>query len=73
MESAMKTTDGKWHVQTGKGARSSYRDRYTFPADKKSQALLYYYSINIGNDFKKRLVDPEGNVRARQFGERCFR
>lgn len=64
--------DNKWHVQVGKGMRSSYRDRFTFPAANQSMALLHYYSINIGGPYKKRLVGPDGSVHARQFGERCF-
>lgn len=54
-----------WRVQVGKDTRSSrgtYRDKYTFAADDRQMAALYFHSINVHSGFKKRLVDPDGKV-----------
>lgn len=47
-------------VQVGKG-KGSYSNRYTFPLDESSQAAFHYRCINIGNGYKKRLIDTSTN------------
>lgn len=51
-----------WKVQVGKD-EGSYWPRYEF--DNENQAILWYNGINIGNGYKKRLVDPDGKTVAR--------
>ena len=46
----------RYVVQVGKG-KGSYKVRYTF-TDKK-RAILHFNAINVGNGYKKRLVDTE--------------
>ena len=46
-------------VQVGHGKRS-YKTRYRFVGNL-AQAVAYYNAINIGNGFKKRLIDPSFN------------
>ena len=55
---------GKWRVQDGY-ERSAYEDRWTFPADKRTQAMKWYNGLNTGNGYKKRLIDPNGKIVAR--------
>ncbi len=43
-----------FRVQIGKGAKGSYRDRYTIKGNL-SQAVILFNGINIGNGYKKRL------------------
>jgi hypothetical protein len=42
-------------VQTGKGAKGSYKNQYRFTGEL-GQAVFYYNCINIGNGYKKRLL-----------------
>ena len=53
-----------WKVQVGKD-QGSYKDRYSL--DSENQAIMYFNGINVGLGYKKRLVDPDGNVVARVF------
>lgn len=57
----------EWRVQVSKrpSEKSGYVDKYTFASEY--QARFYYNSINIGRGYKKRLVNPQGKVVARQF------
>ena len=50
-------------VQVGKG-RGAYSTRYTF--NNAAQAELYFRCINIGNGYKKRLLEGD-RVVARAF------
>jgi hypothetical protein len=57
-------------VQVGRDtrkSRGSYKTRYSFAESSPSRALLYYYSINVGNGYKKRLVGSDGKVMLREF------
>lgn len=65
-------------VQIGKGAKGSYKTRYSFNTGGGNaegallclkEALFYYKSLNVGNGYKKRLVCREFNkpLLARQF------
>jgi hypothetical protein len=53
-----------WTVEVGKG-KSAYETRYRL--DTERQAIFYYNGVNIGNGYKKRLVNPNGEIVARQF------
>jgi hypothetical protein len=55
-------------VQVGKGKKGAYKTRYSFSGNL-TQALFYFWSINIGNGYKKRLYVPGFNrpVLDRQF------
>ncbi len=48
------TPESLFAVEVGRGAKGSYRRRYTFPGDP-ARAVFYYRCINIGNGYKKRL------------------
>ena len=56
----------KYVVQIGKGAKGSYRTRYA--VDSLGQADLLYRGINIGNGYKKRLVDTSTGLTLARFG-----
>ena len=58
----MENTGIKYMVQIGR-CSSVYTTRYTL--DSLSQAGVYYSGINIGNGYKKRLIDSNGKVYAR--------
>lgn len=49
-------------VQVGR-YKSAYKTKWSF--DTLSQASLWYKSLNIGNGYKKRLINPEGKVVSR--------
>jgi len=53
-----------WTVQLGKD-KSAYKVRWRL--DTESQAIFYYNSLNIGYGYKKRLVNPDGKIVAREF------
>lgn len=44
-------------VQIGKGAKGSYRTKYTILGDL-ARAVMWYNGINIGYGWKKRLLMP---------------
>lgn len=46
--------DTKFIVQLGKG-KGKYTAKYTFVGNLQ-QAVFYYYGLNIGNGYKKRLI-----------------
>lgn len=55
---------GQWRVQVGKGS-GKYTDRYTFPSAQQGRAILYFNSLNTHSGYKKRLINPLGEVVAR--------
>lgn len=59
-----KIATGKWRVQIGKD-KSSYADKYTFPAEQRNSAVRYFNSLNTHSGHKKRLIRPDGTVEAR--------
>ena len=61
------TTQSLFLIQVGKN-KSTYKTQYTIKGDLQ-QALIYYNGINLGNGYKKRLVNYSLNkpVLARQF------
>jgi hypothetical protein len=52
------SSDTEFLVQVGRGAKGSYKTRYSLNGGVGSltKALMYYHGINIGNGYKKRLV-----------------
>lgn len=55
-------------VQIGKGKKGAYKTRYSL--EKLTAAQFWYMGINIGFDYKKRLIDSETNkVLARYKGD----
>ena len=49
------TDETQFLVQLGRGAKDSYKNKYTFTGNL-SQAVFTYNCINIGNGYKKRLI-----------------
>lgn len=49
----------RWHVQSGKG-KGKYTTRWSFTS--MTQAHFYYASLNVGNGYKKRLLDTQRNL-----------
>jgi hypothetical protein len=62
MNEVKTVTTPLYKVQIGK-KQSAYKTRWSFI--NKEQALLYYRAINIGNGFKKRLLE-DNKVIARE-------
>jgi hypothetical protein len=56
-----------YEIQVGKG-KGSYKSKYV--SRFQSQALLLYRGINVGNGYKKRLVEvyeKDRNIISREF------
>ena len=53
------TNDTEFLVQVGRG-KGAYQTRYRIVGDLR-QAVFWYYGINIGNGYKKRLFVPSFN------------
>lgn len=65
----MPEATGWWRVEIGKG-KSSYRIKYSLR--KATQAWRYYDSIVVFGGAKNRLVDPHGEIRAREITQETF-
>ena len=46
-------------IESAKGRKSAYQDRWAFGLDEEDRAWWFYNSINIGQGYKKRLVRVE--------------
>lgn len=55
----MANVTGAWRVQVGKD-KGRYTDRYVFTT--MNRAIMYFNGINVGRGYKKRLIDPDGQV-----------
>ena len=53
------TNDTEFLVQVGRG-KGAYQTRYRIVGDLR-QAVFWYYGINVGNGYKKRLYAPSFN------------
>lgn len=64
------SSETTFYVQSGRGRKSTYRNRMAFKGNLP-QAVLWYNSLNIGNGYKKRLVSWDLNrpVLARAFSD----
>lgn len=66
-ENEPEETKVRYVVQVGR-MKGTYETKYSFPTNKVGTALKYYHSVNIGNGYKKRIVDLEsGQILDRQF------
>lgn len=54
------TSETEFYVQVGRGAKGSYRTRYSFKGNLV-QAVGYFRAINVGNGYKARLIAPSMN------------
>lgn len=52
-----------WQVQVRK-LHGKWTNRYS--VETESQAIFWFNGLNTFGDYRKRLVDPNGNVVARQ-------
>lgn len=60
------TTDrGRWKVQVGTN-KGSYTTKHDFHATESIRAENWYDQVNVHSGGKKRLIDPNGNVKLRE-------